>query len=48
MMKKFIRRNWIWLLAMALILCVIPAAYILAKTVEAQEAGDDILLCHGQ
>ena len=37
-MKGFVNKNRIWLLAVALILCIIPAAYIVAKTVEAQEA----------
>jgi hypothetical protein len=37
-LKGFVNKNRIWLLAVALILCIIPAAYIVAKTVEAQEA----------
>ncbi len=37
-MKKYARKTWVWLLAVALILGAIPAAYLLAKTVEAQAA----------
>lgn len=37
-MKKYARKTWVWLLAVALILGAIPAAYLLAKTVEAQDA----------
>jgi putative cell wall-binding protein len=37
-MKKKFNKKLVWLLVLSLVLCIIPAAYVLAKTVEAQAA----------
>jgi putative cell wall-binding protein len=37
-MKKKFNKKLVWLLVLTLLLCIIPAAYVLAKTVAAQEA----------
>ncbi len=54
-MKQKFNKKLVWLLILTLLLCIIPAAYVMAKTVEAQEAetvffyvtnadGDEILV----
>jgi TM2 domain-containing membrane protein YozV len=38
MMKNKFNKKLVWLLIVTLLLCLIPAVYVMAKTVEAQEA----------